>query len=88
MAQVSINRLASAAVVAGVTTVALATPASAMQVPEPYRPPDTGPAVTESGTGIDWGSLGLGAISGVVLIGAGAAAAAGMRHHRHAVHPV
>lgn len=88
MVHISLGRLASAAVVTGITTVALAAPASAMQVPEPYGPPDTGPAVTEGGNGIDWGPLGVGAIGGVALIGAGAAAAAGMRHHRQAAHTV
>jgi hypothetical protein len=87
MAKTSITRLASAAVVTGITTLAFATPASAMQPPEPVGSADTGPVVTED-NGIDWAPLGAGALGGIALAGAGVAAAAGLRHRRHATSPV
>ena len=86
----TIRRLASAALVTGVTSVALASPASAV-----VRPPDpdgAGVVVTDTGTQADQGwefaQVATGAVGGIALVGAGAAATVMLRRHgRHAAHP-
>jgi hypothetical protein len=86
MITTSIARLATVTVVTGLSTFALATPAFAQQPPEPGGLPDRG-VVTEADSGIDWAPLGAGAVAGIALVGAGAAAAAGTRRHRAAAKP-
>jgi hypothetical protein len=84
----SISRLVSAALVGGVASVALATPAAAMVDPAP--PPNPGGQVlSEVGGAVDetaWLELGLGVLGGLALAGAGVAASASLRH-RMAAHP-
>lgn len=85
----TIRRLASAALVTGVTSVALAAPASAMFRP-PY--PDDGVVVTDNGaqadSGWEFAQVATGAVGGIALVGAGAAATVLLRRHgRHTAHP-
>ncbi len=77
---------AGSALVAGVASLALAAPASAMQATDPGdgglvvdRTPTTGP--TED---TPWLEIGLGALGGLAIAGAGVAAANGLKH-RNAV---
>ena len=78
----TLSRLASAAVVTGVATIAFAAPASAMQPDPPgYGYDQSGQTVSDSGT--DWGLIGGGAAAAVAVVGAGAAAAIGIRRHHH-----
>jgi hypothetical protein len=84
----TLSRLASAGVVTGVATIAFAAPASAMQPDPPnygYNQ-DVGQTVDD---GTNWALIGGEAAVGVAVLGAGAAAAIGLRrHHHHAPHPV
>lgn len=85
----TIRRLASAALVTGVTSVALAAPASARVLP-PY--PDDGQVATDNGTqadpGWEFAQVATGAVGGIALVGAGAAATVLLRRHgRHTAHP-
>ncbi len=86
MTRKSITRVAASAVATGFASVALAMPASAVQAPDP----DLGGLVSTGGGAAStsqetpWMELGLGALGGLALAGAGVAAVAGMRH-RHAV---
>ncbi|HJR39326.1 MAG TPA: hypothetical protein VJ819_13175 [Nocardioidaceae bacterium] len=91
MATRSITRLASAAVVTGIATLAFAGPADAQYPKEP----DLGARVEVTGTGtptVDDGwelsQIASGALGGIALAGVGVAAAAGLRRHSHAAHPV
>ena len=90
MATRPITRLAAAAVVTGITTLALASPASAQFPKEPelgsrVEPTGSG-TVTSTDSGFDYGALAGGALGGIALAGAGVAAAAGLRRH-HLAHP-
>jgi hypothetical protein len=77
----SLTRLAASVLVTGVAGVAFAAPASAVEAINP----DTGNAVHEPAPAVDsggdsnWTEIGLGALGGLVLAGAGVAAAAGVR---------
>jgi hypothetical protein len=82
-----LTRTATAAA-AGTALLALsAAPAGAMEVPEPGAKPaaDTA-ASTTSSDDTPWMEYGLGALGGLVLAGAGVAAASTVRH-RHSAHP-
>ena len=87
MPTTSILALASAAAVTGVTTLALASPAAAQHVADPRGGGVHGsklvvttdsPANTES----DWLPIGVGAVGGLTLAGAGVALV-GVGRHRH-----
>ena len=77
----SLTRLAAGVLVTGVAGVAFAAPAGAVNAINP----DTGNAVQEqapvadSGDDGNWAEIGLGALGGLVLAGAGVAAATGVR---------
>ena len=83
----SLHRLATTAMVTGFASLALAAPASALEAPDP----EVGNAVssgssTATTTSEDgnWMEIGLGALGGLAIAGAGIAAVAGVRH-RNAV---
>jgi hypothetical protein len=91
MASRAVTRLASAAVVTGIATLALPGPAGAVYPKEPdlgarvevKTPP---PPVSDS---FDYTALAGGALGGIALAGVGVAAAAGLRRHQHHLaHPV
>jgi hypothetical protein len=92
MARSTITRLASAGVITGITTLALAAPASAVN--------DSGYGGGSSGSGTnvlpgapaessawDLAPIATGALGGLVLAGAGFAAVATARRHGHLAHP-
>lgn len=85
----TIRRLASTALVTGVTAVALAAPASARVLP-PY--PDDGVVGTDNGTQADQGwefaQVATGAVGGIALVGTGVAATLLVRRRgRRTTHP-
>lgn len=85
----TVRKLATATVVTGVATVALAAPASAARV-APHGDTDPGGGVQSTSTDQGWefAQVATGAVGGVVLVGAGAAAVGGVRRHRRQVaHP-
>lgn len=93
MAKKSITRLASAAVVTGIATLALAAPASAAFPKDPAiggdlsRIGDVAPVSTND-SGWELVQVATGAVGGLALAGIGVAAAAGLRrHHDHLAHP-
>jgi hypothetical protein len=86
----TISRLASAAVVTGISTVAFATPAHAM-VPDPPGYGSDGSTSSSSGStisdnGTNWSLLGAEAATGVAILGAGAAGFVLVRRHNHHTH--
>lgn len=101
MSRKSVNRIAISAVMGGVATLALATPATAAHVVNPnVGSGQSAPATTaqqnpttippSQGTGTEWQALPVaaGAIGGVALAGAAAGAFAGVRRRRgHLAHP-
>lgn len=90
MATRTITRLASAAVVTGIASLALAAPAGAQFPKDPGVgggiPTDTGGTLT---TDEGWSAtqLASGALGGLALAGVGIGAAAGLRRHRQTAHP-
>lgn len=92
MAIKSITRLAAAAVVTGIATLALSGPASAAFPKAPdvgARVEPTSTPTTTTDDSFDYTALAEGALGGIVLAGAGVAAAAGLRrHNQHLAHPV
>ncbi|HET6625299.1 MAG TPA: hypothetical protein VFG63_02820 [Nocardioidaceae bacterium] len=93
MATRSITRLATTAVVTGIASLALAAPANA-QNPKVEPPEMGGASLSLPNPGpvdnpFDYTALAGGALGGIVLAGAGVAAAAGLRRHRNNLaHPV
>jgi hypothetical protein len=80
-----LTRTATAAA-AGTALLALsAAPVSAVEIPEPGAKPAAETSSTSS-DGTPWMEIGVGALGGLVLVGAGVAAATTVRH-RHAAHP-
>lgn len=93
MARSTITRIASAGVITGITALALAAPASAVN--------DSGYGGGSSGSGTtnvlpgapadssawDLAPIATGALGGLVLAGAGFAAVATARRHGHLAHP-
>jgi hypothetical protein len=75
--------LAGSAVVTGVATVALAAPASALEAPDPGNGDlvfdQNQPATTTSTDDSQWLEIGLGALGGLAIAGAGVAAATGLK---------
>jgi hypothetical protein len=87
-----ITKLASAALVTGAASVALASPAAAEHPSDPFG----GGSGTSSGSGTTisadpgWevSQVAAGALGGLVLAGAGVATVAGLRRHQgHLAHP-
>lgn len=97
MAVRTITRLASAAVVTGIATLAFATPANAINPhqPDPNSRGSTAgswnypPAPTSADESSTWDLLPIatGALGGIALAGATVAAAVGLRRHHQAAHP-
>ncbi|MGZ4458963.1 MAG: hypothetical protein ACXVXB_15195 [Nocardioidaceae bacterium] len=84
----TIGRLASATLVTGVATLALAAPASAIRMPPPGYDPNPSSTVPQSDQGWELAQVATGAAGGLVLAGAGAGAVIVVRRHRgHAAHP-
>lgn len=83
---IRLAHLASAAVLTGVSSFALANPASAMVVPgdPPYDSIYPGPPVVDPGT--DYGQIALGALGGAAVAGAGVATVVLVR--RRTGHPL
>jgi hypothetical protein len=84
----TISRLASAAVVTGISTLAFAAPAQAM-VPDPQT--FEAPASSTSGTtivddGTNWSLIGAEVAGGIAIVGAGAAGVIMIRRHNHHTH--
>lgn len=86
MTRRNITRVAASAIATGFASVALAMPAHAVEAPDPDVGGlvDTGGGAASTSESTPWMELGLGALGGLALAGAGVAAVAGMRH-RHAV---
>jgi hypothetical protein len=75
--------LAGSAIVTGVAGVALAAPAGALEAPEPGNGNvvvDRTPVTTSSTDDNQWLEIGLGALGGLAIAGAGVAAANGLKH--------
>jgi hypothetical protein len=79
----SLYRLAGAAVVSGVAGIALATPATAMVDPAPPPNADgvgfSGGATSSSSDDGPWLEIGIAAVGGLALAGAGIAASSAAR---------
>jgi hypothetical protein len=75
--------LAGSAIVTGVAGVAFATPAGALEAPDPGNGDlvfDQGTTATTTSTDdSQWLEIGLGALGGLAIAGAGVAAAVGMK---------
>jgi hypothetical protein len=75
--------LAGSAIVAGVAGVALAAPAGALEAPDPGNGdlvfPQGTTASTTSTDDNQWMEIGLGALGGLAIAGAGVAAATGLK---------
>jgi hypothetical protein len=75
--------LAGSTIVAGVAGIALAAPAGALEAPDPGTGSTVvdqrGPAATSTDDN-QWLEIGLGALGGLAIAGAGVAAANGLRH--------
>jgi hypothetical protein len=86
MTRTTFIRIAGPTVATGFAALAFAAPASALEAPDPDTgglvPIPSAPATTSSDN--TWLELGIGAAGGLVIAGAGVAAAAGIRH-RHVV---
>lgn len=92
MATRSVTRLASAAVVTGIATLALAAPADAEFQRDGGASGGTGYTTEESVTapsdsGWELTQIATGVLAGAVLAGAGIAGAAGLRRHQHLATP-
>jgi hypothetical protein len=90
MATRPIIRLASAAVVTGIASLALSGPATAAYPKDPdlggrIEVKTPAPPVADS---FDYTAVAGGALGGIALVGVGVAAAAGLRRHNHLAHPV
>ena len=83
----SLTRIAAGTFVAGITTLGVAAPAQAQQPSNPDGPGSLVTVSTDTGGGWELAQLATGALGGIVIAGAGVAAAAGLRHrHAHATH--
>lgn len=81
MARKSITRITSIGLVTGFASLALAMPAEAKDVPDGGGPINPSPIATvEEGT--PWMEIGIGALGGLALAGAGVAAAQSVRHRQ------
>jgi len=92
MARRSITRIAAGAVVTGIATLALATPANAIIPPQPPGQLEfTGqgsPTTATTDAGWTWQEIVGGTAGGVALAGMGVAAAVGLRRrNEHLAHP-
>lgn len=91
MATRTITRLASAAVVTSIASLALAAPASARfptdPVPKGEGSNDAGTRIVLVEDGWELAQVATGALGGIALAGLGVVAAAGLRRHGHMAHP-
>lgn len=85
MTSTTLRRSVAVSMATGFASLALAVPATAMELPDPTGVGTSGPGTTSTSDGI-WTEVGFGALGGIALAGAGFAAVATMRH-RHAAHP-
>ena len=78
----SLHRLATTALVTGFASLALAAPASALEAPDPEigNAVSSGSSTTTTSEDGNWMEIGLGALGGLAIAGAGIAAVAGVRH--------
>jgi hypothetical protein len=84
----TISRLASAAVVTGISTLAFAAPAQAM-VPDPQTfeaPGSSTSGTTAADDGTNWSLIGAEAAGTVAIVGAGAAGFILIKRHNHHTH--
>lgn len=83
MTRNTITRITSVGLVTGFASLAFAVPAEAREIPDGggprYFAPDV-PSVTDEST--PWMEIGLGALGGLALAGAGVAAAQSVRHRQ------
>lgn len=82
MTRNTITRIASVGLVTGFASLAFAVPAEARDVPDgggPINPSTPTPAVSEE---TPWMEIGIGALGGLALAGAGVAAAQSVRHRQ------
>lgn len=82
MTRNTITRITTVGLVTGFASLALAVPAQARDVPDGGGPlnPSTPPAAIDEGT--PWMEIGIGALGGLALAGAGVAAAQSVRHRQ------
>ena len=76
--------LAGSALITGVAGIAFAAPAGALEAPDPGNGglvfDQRAPATTSSTDDNQWMEIGLGALGGLAIAGAGVAAANGLKH--------
>jgi hypothetical protein len=86
MTRTTFTRIAGTTLATGFAALTFAAPASALEAPDPDTgglvPIPSAPTTTSSDS--NWLELGIGAVGGLAIAGAGVAAAAGIRH-RHVV---
>jgi len=83
----SLTRAAAGTFVAAVATLGVVAPAHAQQPSNPDGPGSFVTVTSDSGNGWELAQLATGALGGIVIAGAGVAAAAGLRHRSaHATH--
>lgn len=82
MTRNTITRITSVALVSGFAGLAFAVPAQAREIPDgggAVNPTSPGPTVSEE---TPWAEIGLGALGGLALAGAGVAAAQSVRNRQ------
>jgi hypothetical protein len=84
MTRKTIARIAGTAVATGLAGLSFAAPATAMQVGDPGQGATVQPSGGSTSTDDPWMEITLGALGGLVLAGAGVAAASGVRHRQTA----
>ena len=83
MTRKTITRIASVGLVTGFASLALAVPAEAQEIPDGGGPVSPTAVPTEPvSEGTPWMEIGLGALGGLALAGAGIAAAQSVRHRQ------
>ena len=82
----TITRLGSAAVVTGIATLALASPASAGVADPQGGDIGSGSSSTTVDAGTNWAAVTAGTAGGVAVLGAGVATALTVRRHRAQPH--
>ncbi len=83
MTRNTITRITSVGLATGIAGLAFAMPAQAREIPDgggAINPTSPGPSVVDEGT--PWAEIGLGALGGLALAGAGVAAAQATRNRQ------